>query len=160
MAEKYEVVKTLIRGKQSERKIETQQGIKITAHKKPVGYALKDVNTGEITVFRYLEAIEEITRHGATNAQITVTKRDNGKLIPYIRAKAGMVNLQDISMVEDPVVYVKANKNVKVTPKMQNLIEKYSERESKETKFLSPKSKYTKNEILGIIEKMKAGQNQ
>ena len=48
MAEKYEVVKTLIRGKQSERKIETQQGVKITAHKKPVGYALKDVNTGKI----------------------------------------------------------------------------------------------------------------
>lgn len=155
MSERYEVVKTLIRGKQSVRKTETKSGITISAHKKPVGYALMDTKNNELNIVTYLEALEMVTKSGSINGQITVTERSNGRRIPYIRAKAGVENFQSENMVEDPVVFVDANPNAKVSNKMKDIIEKYRTRSQEPSKEASEKSKYTKQDILGMIEELK-----
>lgn len=150
MAERYEIVKTLIRGKQSTRKTETKSGVRVTAHKKPVGFAVYDKRTKDIAVMTYVEALEKITKYGSVNAQVTITERSNGKKIPYLRSKAGFENLQSETIVEDPVEYVKSTENIKISSDMESLIEKYESRGKKEEK-----PQYTKDEILEIIEEVK-----
>lgn len=123
---RYEVVKTLIRGKQSVRKVKTGERVRIIRHKKPVGYVLMDLKTGKKKVVTDLEAVVMVIQYGATNVMVTATQKRDGRISPYIRSSKGL-NLQDKEMVSDPVEYVEENPGVEISAQMLEIIERYRE---------------------------------
>lgn len=122
---RFEVIQTLIRGKQSVREVESLSGgVRVIRHKKPVGYVLKDLEDGKKKVVTDLEAVVLVIQYGATNVMVTATYKKDGRISPYIRSKKGL-NLQAKEMVSDPVEYVDKNKDVVISEDMQGLIQRY-----------------------------------
>lgn len=158
MSERYEVVQTLIRGKQSVKKTIDKKGReKVTHHKLPIGYVLKDLQTGETIGISHLEAAEFATRYGITNAQVVVsTSQQNGQIIetPYIKCAAGFPPLQDPMYVIDVDRYMLEHKGqIKISKSLAEALSKTAR--SKSTGKTS-KPRYTREELLKIIEKRKA----
>jgi len=159
--ERYEVVKTLIRGKQSARKTITKAGQeKITYHKKPLGYVLKDLKTGKLIAMTHTEATEAILLEGAVNAFITATQRElpDGKktLSPYPKAKKGCIPLQDAEIIADADQFLAENaKNLKVTEALAKVLER-KPRGTGSGSRPAPQ-KYTKEELkAALLAKIKA----
>ena len=158
MSDRYEVIQTLIRGKQSVKKTIDKKGReKVTHHKLPIGYVLKDLQTGDLVGISHLEAAEFATRYGISNAQVVVsTSQKNGKIVetPYIKCAAGCPPLQDPMYVIDVDRYMMENKGkLKVS---KSLGEALSRTARSKSYSKSSKPRYTREELLKIIEKRKA----
>lgn len=162
MTERYEVVKTLIIGNQSVKtSVDKKGNVRVTHHKKAVGYVLKDLTTGELIAVSHLEAAELAVKYGMTNANVVVhtTQNADGTLnrSPYIKAAAGCTPLQDPYYVVSPDRYFADNKNVKVSPQLaQDLMR------SKTSRGSGSKSvpKYSREELMRIIAEKKAQLNR
>lgn len=124
---RFEVVKTLIKGKQSAKKnIDSKGNVKVTYHKKPIGYVVKDLTTGELRAVSHLEVVQLVYDYGATNVFVAQTLASDGKggkiISPYIRSRIGEVTLQDPSMIVDPDVYLKEHGEIKVSEELSILM--------------------------------------
>lgn len=155
MSERYEVIRTLIIGKQSAKKTINAKGeVKISHHKLATGYVLKDLTDGSKIAVEHLEAPEYENEYGMVNARTVVSTsqtKSGVRRSPYIKAKAGYTPLQDPSLVVDPHRYLKDNPDVKVT---RTLAEALVKKPAKST-GRSSKPRYTQDEIAKIIEEKK-----
>lgn len=155
---RYKVVKTLIRGKQAAKKNVSSKGkVKITYHKKPVGYVVKDLKENKLMAVSHLEVVSLVLEDGATNVFVTQTYAKDGKggraLSPYIRAISGMTPLQDASMVVNPDKYLPEHKEIEVSKELALILKKKVRRS---TGGRSRKPKFSKEALLKALKTKRA----
>ena len=161
MAEaRYEVVKTLLTGQQNVKRDTRQDGTeRISAHRKPIGFVLKDLKTNKLTALTHLETTEEILQHGATNVMITATTRtlaDGTKQpVPYPKARGGFSPLQSPEMIEtNAKEFLEEHKNIAVSEALSKALTKPTRRRGGGAKKAEPK--YTKEALMEALKARKA----
>ena len=151
----YEVVKTLIRGKQTPKRITYADGsFRIQHHGLPVGYVFKNLKTNKLIAVSHLEAPELVVKYGATNVMATQTyskDQETGERVksPYIRASAGNTALQDPSFVVNPDKYLAEHPEIEVTDELKKIL---SSQPKRSTGGRRSQPKHSKEDILKAIE--------
>ena len=130
---KYEVIGTVTKGKQNTIYRKDAEGNTFEVkHKKPVGYVLKDLQTGKNKIMTHTETVAEVVMHGATNVMVTVTYKTDGTVSPYIRAKTGETSLQDKDMIVEMKDVLNIYGKAYVTNKMSKVIHEITRFDRKE----------------------------
>ena len=152
---RFEVYKTLIRGKQTPKRIYYADGsYRIQHHGLPVGYIMNDLEKGKLVAVAHAEASQLAGMFGIKDVRLTQTvKKDpkTGEKIasPYIRAGAGCKSLQDPSFVVSPDRFLGEHPEIEVTERLKKLLKKKPHNSAGSNKS---GSKYTKEELLKAVE--------
>lgn len=149
---RFEVVKTLLRGKQSPKKFINAKGeVKINFHGLPQGYVLKDLWNNKLIAVSHLEAPELILKYGGVNVIATMTYCKDSKTgarvpSPYIRASAGHVALQDPSFIVNPDTFLREHPEIEVTEELKEILKKKTVKSTRKTQ-----PKYSPEDILAAV---------
>ena len=161
VVERYEVVKTLLTGAQNVKRDTRADGTeRISAHRKPVGFVLKDLKTNKLLAMTHLEATEAILIDGAVNVQITATTRTNAEgvkvPVPYPKSKAGYPPLQSEKLVvTNAKEFLEKEKDIAVSEALNKALTKKTRRRGGGGRAKA-EPKYSKEALMEALKARKA----